>query len=1196
MKRILYSIIVAGLAFASAACQKLDEQIITPGATSNLVVTADIVNFDGTRVSYAFSEDSDPKSGIKPSWEEGDMIFGFDENGNTFSFTIPENGIDEAGKATFDASGATGLSGTLYAVYYPGKSADDFDGKTLEVDLSNQSGSLASGAPAIMCATGTIKDDKVNFSFTNQTAIVGIYKMQVYDDGQPVGAGKSVTGVTLKGATVDGTIMVKDGVLTLEAGETQSDLAASVVLTTDGEGYVNVDTDAIAPYFSVIPAENAELAIEATCGGATCKTNASISGKINAGSYYYLGKKIYSGTVATIGATGYATVSEAFAAAGDGDEIVLRNSCMVDRKVLVDKELTLDLNGNILTQDGTKRIGVGEGGKLTVRDNGTEGTIDQAAPGSSVFSVSEGELNIYGGTISKGEESETNTIVVSGSGVLNVYGGTITNARKSAIYISGGEVTFDESSTGVVRGINNAIAAEGGTLTIEGGCFAGNGINNYAAVYKMGDDVSIEISGGCYSKAPVDGLLKNGYESAKNTDQDTKDEYPYIVKEYNEVATLTVGGGEPRGFSSVEAAVAEANKEENRETECMIILTAPSTIAAEATIINKAGVTLNLNDQTLTFGGDERIYVGTGASLTITDGTDGTGKIIQSSAESNALSLSRGTLTIDGGTITSVEESTVATVYVTGGTLTMNGGEITGAKVGISMPSEGSGTVIVNNGKVTSTTSNGIVASAGNLTITGGYFAGKGTGTSGLAAIYKKEETTSTVEISGGYYSKAPADGLLATTPVKYVCVANDDDETKAAYPIKVVEFSAVATFTVGGTTTEFASVEGAVAEANNADQACTITLTASSTVGKAASVTNSYGVTLDLNGYTLTHVGSNRLGVKNSGKLIIDDTQTGGTIIQTTLGSSTITYSSGELIVNGGTITKAAGSTYSTLNVSGGKLTVNGGTITNDAKNNSDGQRAAINVSGASTRVDITGGTIESSGWRALYIADGTVNITGGTISASFSGQSDYANAIYINGGTVNINGENVNITQPKLNYNKAAVPAVYLMSGSLTLDEGTIGGTSTGDNVGNFTAVRIVNGTFTMNGGSLIAQRHAIYFSNPSAGAATGSATVTGGELRNTVYSSTGTKNCLFRFDANAAHTFKIEGGHCYSRYSAVMFATARNTALTFNVSATISGGYFNEDISAQTYASHITIDGTVTSASETVSDRQYNYQVTK
>ncbi len=56
-----------------------------------------------------------------------------------------------------------------------------------------------------------------------------------------------------------------------------------------------------------------------------------------------------SSSVARIGDTGYATLEEAFAAAVSGDTIVLLADIVLTHTILVDKDLTLDLNGHHIT-------------------------------------------------------------------------------------------------------------------------------------------------------------------------------------------------------------------------------------------------------------------------------------------------------------------------------------------------------------------------------------------------------------------------------------------------------------------------------------------------------------------------------------------------------------------------------------------------------------------------------------------------------------------------------------------------------------------------------------------------------------------------------------------------------------------------------------------------------------------------------
>ncbi len=232
------------------------------------------------------------------------------------------------------------------------------------------------------------------------------------------------------------------------------------------------------------------------------------------------------------------------------------------------------------------------------------------------------------------------------------------------------------------------------------------------------------------------------------------------------------------------------------------------------------------------------------------------------------------------------------------------------------------------------------------------------------------------------------------TVPANTIINITEKEFTSEAPVIGIVELAE--------TGESFANLTEAVAKANAYSGSCTLKMLQDFTDDAAQYITNSNGVTLDLNGFTLTHAGSNRIGIKNSGKLTVTDGSAGGTgtITQATASSSTITYGSGSLTIAGGTITKAPGSAYNVLNITGGTLTVTGGKVTNDAVQGTNYlTRATIYASAG--KVTISGGTVSSSAANALAITGGELEVTGGEIEAQ---SADAGNAIYLGEGSSDI------------------------------------------------------------------------------------------------------------------------------------------------------------------------------------------------
>ena len=179
MKKILF--VVSALAILmgiSVSCQKElnNGQAISAGegTKSSLVVTATIAD-NGTKVSYA--EDGSTHA-LKPTWEENDIIIGFDGDGNTYGYKVTE--VND-GKATLviETSGDYKGSKTedpadgtkMYMFYAPGTNPSAISNKSLTVNLANQAKDVV---PALMMAEATVTDGSLSLSFSNQTAIIGI--------------------------------------------------------------------------------------------------------------------------------------------------------------------------------------------------------------------------------------------------------------------------------------------------------------------------------------------------------------------------------------------------------------------------------------------------------------------------------------------------------------------------------------------------------------------------------------------------------------------------------------------------------------------------------------------------------------------------------------------------------------------------------------------------------------------------------------------------------------------------------------------------------------------------------------------------------------------------------------------------------------------------------------------------------------
>lgn len=183
--------------------------------------------------------------------------------------------------------------------------------------------------------------------------------------------------------------------------------------------------------------------------------------------------------------------------------------------------------------------------------------------------------------------------------------------------------------------------------------------------------------------------------------------------------------------------------------------------------------------------------------------------------------------------------------------------------------------------------------------------------------------------------------------------------------------------------------------------------------------ITVSGNVTLDLNGYTLTGIGSgSTITIPDGASLTVTDSGTEGTIANTgnsngTLISSTryggviLVQDGGSLTLEGGTIEggsvgQGCGGGISVL---GGTVTMNGGTITDNVARNGGG----IYVSRGT--VVLNGGTITDNigSWfgGGICLNGGTMEMCGGTIFGNTA--RDGGGGISISGGTLILSGGTV-------------------------------------------------------------------------------------------------------------------------------------------------------------------------------------------
>ena len=203
--------------------------------------------------------------------------------------------------------------------------------------------------------------------------------------------------------------------------------------------------------------------------------------------------------------------------------------------------------------------------------------------------------------------------------------------------------------------------------------------------------------------------------------------------------------------------------------------------------------------------------------------------------------------------------------------------------------------------------------------------------------------------------------------------------------------------------------------------------LTGAVDLGSSA-VTISKDIHLCLNGQTITGSGSSLFTVNAGGSLTICDCAEGGAITNTSTNTSKY-------------VIKAAG----------GGLTLYSGAV------NSDKGRG-ISVDDGS-EVTIAGGSITANQYAGIYILDGSLNMSGGTLTYHcLNGilSSNAGNTVSVTGGKILAGDGNVSVDKTGINMSKG----ILTVSGSPTIT-----GTEYGINVGTATAA-ITGGTISANG----------------------------------------------------------------------------------------------------------------------------------
>lgn len=387
--------------------------------------------------------------------------------------------------------------------------------------------------------------------------------------------------------------------------------------------------------------------------------------------------------VAEIGSQGYESLTEAVAAAEDGQTVTLLADAAED--VVISKSITLDLGGKTLTNTNAGKATISvTGGTVTVKNGNVMGgtgyynievtkegsnanltlTDVTATAGNTGSSMIDnwGTLTITSGTYTGG----LNVVKSEEGSKLTITGGTFT--RETAprwgitgtvlVYgtttITGG--TFNEKSTStnarvVVTGRVNGYTS---ITYVKGGTFNGNGNNVFHHLSPAQADNSFEVSGGTFNKSIPDYYCADGFIPTKNAAG------TYGVKEGQYVAAIG-----SKKYETLADAIRLATKGKT------VKLLADVEQNTQLTI-NKS-ITLDLNGKTIRntvdIWGDKAnaiLSITSGAKVTIT----GNGIMDAKENDCYTINVVKGDLTIENGTF----YGNVSVVQVEEGTLSVKGG------------------------------------------------------------------------------------------------------------------------------------------------------------------------------------------------------------------------------------------------------------------------------------------------------------------------------------------------------------------------------------------------------------------------------------------------------------------------------------------------------------------------------------------
>ncbi len=213
-------------------------------------------------------------------------------------------------------------------------------------------------------------------------------------------------------------------------------------------------------------------------------------------------------------------------------------------------------------------------------------------------------------------------------------------------------------------------------------------------------------------------------------------------------------------------------------------------------------VTIDLHSYSLTIPAASSLFVRTGKSLTLKDGTVSGRLMVQGGSltipagvnlvgdtclviDKEEGKTTGGSVSLTGGTITSSTGSGTRVIEMNAGTLKISGGSIKSSKSGcdgILMPQDSTGAVTMSGGNI-ETARDGVVIENGSFTMTGGTISVSGTGGDAIEVRRKGRVSVSGSKISGTKFTTTleSASGFAINDYYKAGDPANSDSDSSIA-------------------------------------------------------------------------------------------------------------------------------------------------------------------------------------------------------------------------------------------------------------------------------------------------------------------------------------------------------------------------------------------------------------------------------